>query len=459
MNLDTLENKGHARDPNDRRLGQLLRRKHMLTEEQLQEGLDAQIINGGRLGTNLVELELLTEAQLADALQEQHQVEVAHGEIVPHEDALGTIRRELCDRHDLLPVRLEKRPDGEALYLAVVKPMPPAHVDELSRRLKMFVHQIVVPEFRMNQMLRRYAKAYRPVRQVDLTHAAMVQAEKEQAKPVEDLMGEEEFQSLYANAVSGGRHDHLDDVHDEHHETLAAPAEHHADLHSGHQSEVKPVIDLSHHDDPAHPVNASHPPAPLAKPVLVPSRPPPPPPDAVAGKPPAPVVKPYSFMEAQAALLQTDDRADIAHVVMRYAAGAYKRAVLFALHGDTATGWEGVGRGLEGDVAHKLGVSLREGAFRQVWESGKHVIGAIPETASVGAFFKLIGGAPQTAVLVPILVRGKVANLLYADAGPGRPTNPDATELEVLAGKVGHAYEAILAKRKAEVAAQLLAQG
>ncbi len=419
----------------------------MINQQQLEEGLDGQIVNGGRLGTNLVELGHISEGQLADALQEQHQVVAAHGEIVPHEDALPVINAQLCDRHDVIPIRIEKHVDGESLYLGVVKPWPTTQVDELSRRLKMFVHQMIVPEFRMNQLLRKYAKAYRPVRQVDLTHAAKAieEAAKKTEQAPEELMSEEEFQTLYANAVSGGRHYSLDDVHDEHHENLqAGPGEDHAPLHSGHEVKAKTVIDTSHHDDPDHPVNAYHPEP--HTPIAVPKPPPP---------PAAEIVPPLSFLEAQAALTATDHRDEIAHAVMRYAAGKYLRSVLFVIHGDHLTGWEGVGKGLVGDAAKKVAISLSNPAFRQVRDSGKHFIGPIPQDATVQAFYKLIGGASTTGIIVPILVRAKVVNLLYADGGPGRPSNPDVAELEVLAGKVGKAYEAILERRKTDLAKQL----
>jgi hypothetical protein len=432
----------------DRRLGQILLAKHWITNEQLEEALDVQIVNGGRLGTNLVELSRITEGQLADALQEQHQVKAVHGEIVPHDDALATIRAELCDRHDLLPVRLEKRADGESLYLGVVKPMTPPQLDELSRRLKMFVHQIVLPEFRMNQLLRKYAKAYRPLRQVDLQHAATVIKDEKKKEDAEELMSEEEFQRVYASALSGGRHDSLHDVHAEHHEELAKPKQQHDSLHPELNARTAhPEIDLSHHEDPDHEIHGGQAPAVTTAPRPVA-------PAAAAGPAPEPV-KPLSFIEAQAALTSSKDRTEIAHAVMRYAASKYLRAVLFVMHGDSATGWEGVGRGLEGQAAKRVVVSLASGPFRQVLDSGKHFLGALPSNPIDDAFHKLIGGPPLSAVLVPILVKGKVVNIFYADSGPGRATSPDVAELEVLTGKVGAAYDQLLARRKAELAAQM----
>lgn len=448
MNLDTFEKHGHAHlDPNDRRLGAILLRRGWITPAQLDEGLDSQIVNGGRIGTNLLELNHLSEDQLAKALEEQHQVAAAHGEILPHEDALAVIRAELCDRHDLIPLRVEKHADGESLYLGVVSPMPAAHLEELGRRLKMLVHQMVVPEFRMNQLLRKYAKAHRPVRQVDLTHAAKLLEAKEKAaqqeEKSEELMSEEEFQSLYANAISGGRHDNLAELHDEHHETLHESKDDHPPLHPELAGKKQVHIDVSHHDDPEHEVNAYHPEpaAPLQRAKA------PPPPSASAE-----TVPPLSFADAQIELARSQNRDEIAHTVMRYTAGKYLRSVIFSIHGDHLTGWEGVGRGLEGHAARKVGIAMSNAHFRQVCLSGKPFIGALQQDATVAAFFKLMGGAPATSILVPVQVRGRTVNVIYADGGPGRPSNTEIVELGALAAQVGRAYEAILLQRKTKAA-------
>jgi hypothetical protein len=302
-------------------------------------------------------------------------------------------------------------------------------------------------------MLRKYAKAHRPVRQVDLTHAAKRIQEKEADEKVqaksEELMSEDEFQSLYANAITGGRHDSISDVHDDHHEALHAEVEDHPPLHPELGDDKKrAAIDTSHHDDPTHAVNAYHPEP--AAPVQRANKKAPPPPDPEEAR-----VPPLSFLEAQEALMATGNRDDIAHTVMRYTAGKYLRSVIFSIHGDHLTGWEGVGRGLEGQAARKVGIAFTNNQFRAVRDSGKHYLGAVQQDASVAAFFKLIGGAPSTSVLVPILVRNKVVNIIYADGGPGRPSDTNVAELEVLAVRVGKAYESILIKRKAALAAQL----
>jgi hypothetical protein len=61
------------------------------------------------------------------------------------------------------------------------------------------------------------------------------------------------------------------------------------------------------------------------------------------------------------------------------------------------------------------------------------------------------GSAPRSALLVPIVIRERVVNLLYADNGPGGE-GPDRVEeiLEALRG-VPLAFASLLRKRKAMV--------
>lgn len=412
-------------------LANVLMQMKLVNRSQVEEAIDAQILNGGRLGTNLVELGHLTEQQLADALQTLHRVPALHGEIIPQQGALQMIKPEWCDKHNLVPLRLE----GPRLYIGLISPYTAEQLRLLGERLNLEVQQMLIPEFRMNQLLRKYAKAFRPVRQVDLTHAAQANRSSdvaEEAKGAGELMSEEEFQQLYAQALTGGRHSSIDDAHAEH--------------------DAKPNV--AHEDHAQSPLHGIHPPT--ASPL---------PPSPLMGmvqsaaQKPVPV-EPLSFVEAQAALSTISDREGVAHVVMRFAAGKFARALLFTLHGEMANGWEGVGEGFAGNRARRIALPIAPGGpFRLVRESRSHFIGPFKPDAGIDAFFKLAGGAPQTALLMPILAKGRVVNFLYADHGANKPTTPDIGELIILTQKVGRAYEEFLAKNKQAKMAALAAAG
>jgi hypothetical protein len=61
------------------RLGELLVQLQLISEAQLHEGLQMQVLYGARLGTNLVELGYLTLDQLAKALARRHRLPAALG--------------------------------------------------------------------------------------------------------------------------------------------------------------------------------------------------------------------------------------------------------------------------------------------------------------------------------------------------------------------------------------------
>ena len=214
------------------------------------------------------------------------------------------------------------------------------------------------------------------------THAAQLGAAKDAAPEAksggDELMSEEEFQSLYAQALSGGRHSSLEDAHAEHDQRPTTGHDEHPEspLHGIHPPTASPL--------PTSPLvqqvaSAAATPAPAAAPGV-----------AVYAAKPAPLT-PLTFAEAQAALAQINDRETVAHIVMRFAAGKFKRALLFTLHGEVATGWEGVGDQLAGNRARRVAIPIAPGGpFHLVRQSRSHFIGPVKSDAGIDAFFKLI---------------------------------------------------------------------
>ncbi|NTX56869.1 general secretion pathway protein GspE, partial [Myxococcus sp. CA039A] len=201
------------------RLGEQLLKDGLVTAEGLEEALEAQVVHGGRLGTNLVELGLVSEVDLARVLGSLHNSAFASGEMVPDPKALELVPANQADDKELLPMRV----DATRLSVAVVNPHDFETLDAIAFKTGKRVVPVVIPEFRMNQLLRRYTKAFRPLRAIDMNAVrprpkpGSPQAEAEIAKAQEkppDLMSEEEFQSVYAQALRGGA-DYEGDVGEE----------------------------------------------------------------------------------------------------------------------------------------------------------------------------------------------------------------------------------------------------
>ncbi|RKH34640.1 general secretion pathway protein GspE [Corallococcus praedator] len=464
------------------RLGELLVKDGLVSAAALEEALESQVVHGGRLGTNLVELGLLSEPDLAKALGKLHNCAYASGEMVPDPKAVALVNPNEADDKEYLPMRS----DATRLSVAVVNPHDFPTLDAIAFKTGKRVVPVVIPEFRMNQLLRRHAKAFRQLRAIDMNavrprpaKGAAAELAKAQERPP-DLMSEEEFQSVYAQALGGA------DADDE------AVLE--GEIITGVEVVETPVplAPVARPPEapppqarPAMPASVPAPPRPVAPPAVQRPVPPGVPPRvdipahvapqvpvpglpaqvAATGRPPAaspglpvppqvraptPPPTPMTFPEAQAELARSSDREDVARTVLRFALGKWRRSLLLSVQGNLVTGWHGMGQGVRDEAVRRIGVPLRDqSTFRLVRDTRSHYVGPVKRDAAMGMFYRLLGGGfPTTAVILPLLVRGKVVHLLYVDNGPDQLTPPDVGELLILSQSVGRSYEAMMRRRK-----------
>jgi hypothetical protein len=387
------------------RLGELLIQEKLVTPEQVEEALETQVVHGGRLGTNLVELGFLKETDLARVLGRQHNLPYAAGEMVPDPQALALVDRQFYDDHDVLPMRV----DATRLTVAVLHPNQVKPLELLGFKAGKRVVPVVIPEFRMNQLLRKHTKAFRPMRPIDMnTLRPSKRRGDDQPKPIsaEDLINEDDFAKIYANAMAGGA-----------------------------EGEILEGV-IVEDEDPVITGEALSPQV------------------AVRASPPSsfePEPSPLTFVEAQKLLQASADREDIATTVLRFARSRFKRALLLNVRGDLVTGWSGLGQGVSRRAVQHIGVSLREAnTLKLVRDLRSHFVGPMKRTSGMDVFYTLLGGGyPTTAVVMPLLVRGKPVHLLYVDQGPGQVTPPDVGELMIVSQSVTRSYEALIRQRKA----------
>jgi hypothetical protein len=132
------------------RLGEMLVRDRLITVEQLETSLRAQVIYGGRLGTNLVELGFVELDELTSALAAQTGVPAAvqqHFEGVDRQ-TLGLVSAELAGQHQAIPVGLS-RLAGRQLVIAFVDPLGGDGVQAIARATGTRVTPCVAPELRI----------------------------------------------------------------------------------------------------------------------------------------------------------------------------------------------------------------------------------------------------------------------------------------------------------------------
>jgi hypothetical protein len=121
----------------------------VITDRQLQEAIQHQVLYGGRLGTSLFELGYITEQRLADALARATGVPAADTRAI-QPDALALVPKRLVQRFKVFPLRSR----GKTLFLGMVEPGDHAAVAHVGYSLGYIVRPMVVPEFRMVQLLR-----------------------------------------------------------------------------------------------------------------------------------------------------------------------------------------------------------------------------------------------------------------------------------------------------------------
>jgi hypothetical protein len=107
------------------------------------------VLFGGRLGTNLYELGFITEERLREALARAHGVPAADVSEVQSE-ALTALPGKLAARHKIFPCRVR----GKTMFLGMVDPADHSAVAQVGYSLGYIVRPMVVPEFRMIQLLR-----------------------------------------------------------------------------------------------------------------------------------------------------------------------------------------------------------------------------------------------------------------------------------------------------------------
>ena len=134
-------------------LARILRDRGVVTERQLQEAIQHQVLYGGRLGTNLYELGFITEERLQEALSRAHGVPgLPVDPRVIQPETVALVPKALAVKHKVFPYRLH----GRTLTLLMVDPTDHTAVARVGYSLGYIVKTAVLPEFRMVQLLHDY---------------------------------------------------------------------------------------------------------------------------------------------------------------------------------------------------------------------------------------------------------------------------------------------------------------
>lgn len=127
----------------NKRIGDILIEKGLISEDILQQALSIQKQTGKRLGQVLVDEKFITEDDLADAISERLGVpKLALESIVVSPELLDLFDLEMAKRHQLLPVFKI----GQTLTVAMVDPLDVVAIDEIKYRTKLRINRVVATQ-------------------------------------------------------------------------------------------------------------------------------------------------------------------------------------------------------------------------------------------------------------------------------------------------------------------------
>jgi hypothetical protein len=149
---------------------------------------------------------------------------------------------------------------------------------------------------------------------------------------------------------------------------------------------------------------------------------------------------------------QVRERDDIARIVLQYGLGRYRRAALFVIKKEMLVGWEGGGQSMSRSAVRGIMVPLTNPSiFKTVYETKVLYCGGVPRTTVNDIFFNAIGDPrPERVIVVPFVLKDKVACVLYADGGDiEKEENPASIgELYQLGRAVSGAFENLILRTK-----------
>lgn len=140
------------------RLGELLVKSGLLTQEQLDEALVMQQQDGRRLGTILVELGLVSETQVTQILSQQLSIPwVSLHHIDFSRQLLNLVPREIVERYCLVPIYVRRvRHIGDSLYVAMDDPTNETALRDVAKHSGLHVRAMIAPPSDIRAAIRVY---------------------------------------------------------------------------------------------------------------------------------------------------------------------------------------------------------------------------------------------------------------------------------------------------------------
>lgn len=413
--------------------GTYLLKSGVLKRSQIEDALQARVVYGGRLGTNLLELGYLALDDLARYLAEYSGAPLAPARRLsdPDPEALRAIPVELARRFKALVFDRQ----GDTLHVAMLDPRDDAQVAKLSEVTGHHIKAFTVPEVLLHTLLeqhlgvppeRRFARLAKNLRskealreKLERQKAAKPSADRtaQRASPDvdalptplaegEELIDEESFARLHEDLVLRGRRSSEDAAADD-----AASQEILLE-------EVAPDA--------------------LAEISAVPFEDPPEDSGEIA--------------RLETRITGAADRDEIAALAVRLARAYARTTALFLVQGGTIAGFRGDSSDLERRIQGIVIPLETECRFAEVANAREPWRGEPPGDGIDARILRALGRErAREMVLLPICIRDRVVNVLYADNGIDAIGETSLAALGALCNCVSRAYQRlILASKRSE---------
>jgi hypothetical protein len=378
------------------KLGELLIKKNLLTQAQLEEALQAQVIFGGKLGTVLIEMGLITEDILANVLAQLLSIPCAKpGQLqnIP-ENVIKIISPELAEKHKVMPVSVS----GKKLTLAMADPRNLQSIDEISFRTGYIVMPILALEVRLVFALENYYGVKRTMRYI--APPKQVREELNQLHVFETADGPIEAPDTDEElGTPGSEH-----IYEKPAAEPAQPAE-----------AVEEEIEELGDDDLIEELEDEE----------------------------------ITLATTAQALVGITDRNDVADAIIAYLGANYARAALFMVVAGQVTGWRSAKEGQPIPGFEQFQLPLSEpSVLKTAVESNSFFLGPVPQSGANLALTTFLGKpAPQSALLLPMSMLGRVVGLIYVDDSRA-DLSAAVVDVQQLSSKALMAFEILILHNK-----------
>jgi hypothetical protein len=446
-------------------LSSLIVQREIASIRAVEEALARQVLYGGDLATNLLEVAQVEEDKLARAVAEEHGLPAApFGELpMPTPSAREVVPTELAVRRSMLPLDAT----DDTLTIVLAEPLAKADEEQLAFALGLRIDQRIALYARVRQGL---AKAFElPLERRVERLLARLAGEAPTSGPTSQpplLQDSPEVQPPPRPPSVG-------------------PARH-PTRRGFPQAEVV-ISELEHaaETSPAPPLPTTSPAPPLAVTAPAPKRkstqpmlslidviPSPPQEDEVddnaptlvpprlsfkrpGGATPRPARRrrgPLTFDAAREELESATERDALLDLLFDFARQFFDYSALFLVQADTAEGRDAFGDGLSREHIVSVAVPLATPSVLATAREKKSAQFAAPDPAPGENDAILLSDLEREGIskvfVLPIIVRGRVVALLYADAGPHGVEAATVKEVIELGKMIGVGFEKIIVRKK-----------